>query len=60
MDDATHAREFPLPDGWPESRQQGALPPLSNAERAFWRRAVEIERARQGRVCPAPFPFQES
>jgi len=59
MDDATHAREPRLRDAWPATRQQDALPSLSNAERAFWRRAVEIERARQGRERPVPFPFQQ-
>jgi hypothetical protein len=36
------------------------LPPLSNDERDFWRRAVAAERARQGRVRPVPFPFQKA
>jgi hypothetical protein len=35
------------------------LPPLSNDERDFWRRAVAVERARQGLVRPVPFPFQK-
>lgn len=34
------------------------LPLVSAAERAFWRRAVEVERARQRCGRPAPFPFQ--
>jgi hypothetical protein len=34
------------------------LPLVTNDERAFWRRAVEIERARQRCGRPAPFPFQ--
>ena len=40
--------------------RRAPLPAVTNAERAFWRRAVELERSRQcqrgGR--PAPFPFQ--
>jgi hypothetical protein len=34
------------------------LPVITNAERAFWRRAVESERSRQRGARPAPFPFQ--
>jgi len=34
------------------------LPIISNAERAFWRRAVETERSRERGGRPAPFPFQ--
>ena len=41
-----------------ESRQRAPLPLVTNDERAFWRRAVEIERARQRYGRPAPFPFQ--
>jgi|KBSSwiStaDraftv2_1062776.scaffolds.fasta_scaffold993545_2 hypothetical protein len=41
-----------------ESRQRAPLPLVTNDERAFWRRAVEIERARQRCGRPAPFPFQ--
>ncbi len=40
------------------SRQRAPLPLVTNDERAFWRRAVEIERARQRCGRPAPFPFQ--
>ncbi len=50
MDDARHFREPERP----------ALPPVSNDERDFWRRAVAAERARQGRSRPAPFPVQEA
>jgi hypothetical protein len=39
-------------------RQRAPLPLVSADERAFWRRAVEIERARQRCGRPAPFPFQ--
>jgi hypothetical protein len=42
----------------PERREKIALPLVTNAERVFWRRAVEIERARQRCGRPAPFPFQ--
>ncbi len=59
MDDTTHTRELRLRDTWSECRQRDALPSLSNAEREFWRRAVENERARQGRERPVPFPFQQ-
>jgi hypothetical protein len=34
------------------------LPPVTGAEREFWRRAVAAERARQRCGRPAPFPFQ--
>jgi hypothetical protein len=34
------------------------LPPVTSAEREFWRRAVAAERARQCNERPAPFPFQ--
>jgi hypothetical protein len=44
--------------GSAESRQRAPLPLVTNDERAFWRRAVEIERARQRCGRPAPFPFQ--
>jgi hypothetical protein len=59
MDDATH--EFLSPAGESRSAPQSEcpLPALSNAERAFWRRAVAIERARQKCGRPAPFPFQD-
>jgi hypothetical protein len=36
------------------------LPPLSNDERDFWRRAVAAERDRQRRTRPVPFPFQDA
>jgi hypothetical protein len=58
MDDHTH-EDMPEPR---ESRHtlesRDPLPPLSNAERDFWRRAVAVERARQNCGRPAPFPFQ--
>jgi hypothetical protein len=49
-------------DQSPQHRQSDRreLPPLSNDEREFWRRAVAVERARQGRVRPVPFPFQKA
>jgi hypothetical protein len=40
------------------ARLRAPLPLVTNDERAFWRRAVEIERARQRCGRPAPFPFQ--
>ncbi len=59
MDDATY-------EGMPEFREHrtplesgSPLPVLSNDERAFWRRAVAVERARQNCGRPAPFPFQD-
>jgi hypothetical protein len=42
----------------PAPRRRAPLPLVSADERAFWRRAVEIERARQRCGRPAPFPFQ--
>jgi hypothetical protein len=50
MDEATRSR----------NAERAALPPVSNDEREFWRRAVAAERARQGRSRPAPFPFQKA
>ena len=49
-------------DQTPQAREteQRELPPLSNDERDFWRRAVAVERARQGRARPVPFPFQKA
>jgi hypothetical protein len=39
-------------------RQRAPIPAVSADERAFWRRAVEVERGRQRCGRPAPFPFQ--
>jgi hypothetical protein len=50
MDEARHFR----------GQERRAVPPVSNDEREFWRRAVATERARQGRSRPAPFPFQKA
>jgi len=47
MDDSTHERPPFLSESRPD------------AERAFWRRAVAIERARQNCGRPAQFPFQD-
>jgi hypothetical protein len=49
-------------DQSPQPRQSDRreLPPLSNDERDFWRRAVADERARQGRARPVPFPVQKA
>jgi hypothetical protein len=54
------ARKDPMKrmDPVPEARRLASLPVLSADERAFWRRAVEVERARQRCGRPAPFPFQ--
>jgi hypothetical protein len=41
-----------------ESRSRAPTPVVSAGEREFWRRAVELERARQRCGRPAPFPFQ--
>jgi hypothetical protein len=38
--------------------RRASQPVITNDERAFWRRAVEVERSRQRRGRPAPFPFQ--
>jgi hypothetical protein len=56
MDDdhATAPRRGPRAD----PRRREPLPLVTNDERAFWRRAVELERARQRCGRPAPFPFQ--
>jgi hypothetical protein len=43
-----------------EPRARLPLPRVTNAERDFWRRAVEIERRRQRCGRPAPFPFQSA
>jgi hypothetical protein len=40
------------------SRRREPLPLVTADERAFWRRAVEVERARQRCGRPVPFPFQ--
>jgi hypothetical protein len=40
------------------TRTDAGIARVTNAERDFWRRAVEIERARQRCGRPAPFPFQ--
>jgi hypothetical protein len=49
--------KVPCLAGEPREQQQ-ALPPVTGAERDFWRRAVAQERARQRCGRPAPFPFQ--
>jgi hypothetical protein len=41
-----------------EPRGRLSLPLVTSAERAFWRRAVELERRRLRCGRPAPFPFQ--
>jgi hypothetical protein len=43
-----------------DPRGRPPLPQLTNAERDFWRRAVEAERRRQRCGRPAPFPFQSA
>jgi hypothetical protein len=55
--DASKTASRPIPES-PDSCRRAPLPSVTNDERAFWRRAVEIERARQRRSRPAPFPFQ--
>jgi hypothetical protein len=57
MDELLESGEHTRPER-AEARPHMPLPAVTNAERAFWRRAVEIERARQRRGRPAPFPFQ--
>jgi hypothetical protein len=42
----------------PASSARSVLPALTDAERAFWRRAVAAERERNQDRRPAPFPFQ--
>ncbi len=60
MDDATHQRSGRDRAAPSRAAGSGALAVPSSEERSFWRRAVEIERARLGRPRPAPFPFQEA
>jgi hypothetical protein len=51
--------KVPCTEAAPSERDRpAALPLVTHAERAFWRRAVEAERARQRCGRPAPFPFQ--
>jgi hypothetical protein len=51
--------KVPRTEAAPSDRDRPAPRPLvTHAERAFWRRAVEAERARQRCGRPAPFPFQ--
>jgi hypothetical protein len=57
MDDMQETARRPARDRC-ETPASAALAPVTNAERDFWRRAVEIERARQRCPRPAPFPFQ--
>jgi len=57
MDDTLETARGPAHDPQ-ESRTDAATAPVTNTERAFWRRAVELERARQRFPRPAPFPFQ--
>lgn len=59
MDDRTHFRGTLSLEAPHDAADRRELPPLSNDERAFWRRAVAVERARQGRMRPVPFPFQD-
>jgi hypothetical protein len=59
MDDSTHEATPESRDSRAPSESGSPLPLLSNDERAFWRRAVAVERARQGCGRPAPFPFQD-
>jgi hypothetical protein len=60
MDDTTHSGGSVFCEAPEAGSERRELPPLSNDEREFWRRAVAIERARQGRARPPPFPFQAS
>jgi hypothetical protein len=56
--DARHAMLRERDDDRREPRGRLPLPPVTRAEREFWRRAVEAERRRQRCGRPAPFPFQ--
>jgi len=60
MDDTTHSGGSVFCEAPAAGAEHRELPPLTNDEREFWRRAVAIERARQGRTRPLPFPFQDS
>jgi hypothetical protein len=57
MDDGHETKKGRAARNLAASRRE-PLPLVSNDERAFWRRAVETERARQRCGRPAPFPFQ--
>lgn len=52
MDEATQAEEPEALTMPPDAPERRALPPPSNAERDFWRRAVDCERARLQRGQP--------
>ncbi|HEY5559003.1 MAG TPA: hypothetical protein VIK49_04655 [Steroidobacteraceae bacterium] len=53
MDEATQAEDPDARAAPLEAPERRTLPPVSNAERAFWRRAVDLERARIQRGQPA-------
>jgi hypothetical protein len=55
---AMHLSEKRLAAVTADAARHAPLPVITNAERAFWRRAVETERSRQRGSRPAPFPFQ--
>ncbi len=57
MDGAKHSGGSAEAGGFRAAPRNG-LPRVSGDERAFWRRAVEAERARQDSERPPPFPFQ--
>jgi len=48
MVEERHADGRELQARAPAAELRRALPPLSNAERAFWRHAVSVERSRIG------------
>jgi len=60
MDEATQAGDLEAPAMPRDAPERRALPPLSNAERAFWRRAVDLERARIQRAQPTQAARQDA
>jgi len=60
MDDSKHFSSGTHHAASATGADRRPLPLLSDQERNFWRRAVEIERARAGLLRPVPFPFQQA
>jgi hypothetical protein len=58
--DAMHLSDKGLVSMTADASRRAPLPVITNAERAFWRRAVETERSRRRGGRPAPFPFQRA
>ena len=59
MDESPSPRIFELPGPGPEAPAHRPLPQVSDLERAFWRRAVDLERRRLvTRRYPIPVPVR--